>query len=847
MCRGLITGNGVVMTRATSSFARLLRYYRLAAGLTQEELAERARLSTRAISDLERGVKALPHHHTVELLAAALELPVGELERGIQRRRGPRGNREATRLPVPPTSFVGRDAEVRGVTALLRQPDVRLVTVTGPPGIGKTRLVLVVAESLAAEEEFSDGAVFVPLAPIRDPAFVPESIALALGIQPSGSAPVDQELLTYLQRRNTLLVVDNFEHLPDAAPVLAQILLSSPRTKLLVSSRAGLNIQGERRFDLGPLELPATESALALDDLSRFSALQLFAERANAVNPNFHVTSGNVAAVVEICQRLNGLPLAIELASARVNVLSPHELLQRLDSQLRVLTGGPRDLPERHQTMRGAIAWSYDLLNERQRRLFRQLAYCAGGFTVGAAEAIAHGSDHSVSGVLDDLGVLVDKSLVMMVPGDADEARFAMLESIREFGLEELTTSGDLDETADLHCAYFVDLVERSYLEQVGKQQSLWFRRLEERMGNIRLAGHRIIERGDADLAVRFGLGLWRFWDRGHIQEGREWLSALLNIPALQSSNPGRIPLLFAAGRLAYRQADYASSTNYLEECLANARRLMDEDFVGAAQTQLGHIAYALGDLDGAERRYAESLAIRRKEGDTRTIGIMLHGLARIQRARADYAGARALLQERLTYARTLQDAVQISMALAGLGLIALLEGEPHEAERLYRESLTRSMEVDDQPAVATALLGIAFSMISRDEAHHAQPLLEEALLVARTIGARNLIAECVEGFVAMLVAAAQPRHSWRLAAAVSAYRDRVGVPGDPSEQALVKTFLDRAADALSAEDRNVLWDAGRALDLNAALAEIGVTSPAGYRGKPLLKLVDEDALELEA
>ncbi|MGA7670750.1 MAG: tetratricopeptide repeat protein [Nitrolancea sp.] len=833
------------MTRATSSFARLLRYYRLAAGLTQEELAERSRLSARAISDLERGLKAMPHRQTVELLAEALELPIEDLERAVPRRRGPRLARERLPLPIPPTSFVGRDAEIRAVTNLLRQPETRLVTVTGPPGIGKTRLVLAVAETMAGE--FADGVTFVPLAPIRDTTFVPASIAQALGHHGSDDGFIEQQLLDHLRTKHALLVVDNFEHVLDATSVLAHILATCPRVELLVSSRAALNIQGEHRFELGPLDLPSPGYHPVPDELPHFSAIQLFSERAKAVNPNFQVNATNSATIVEICQRLNGVPLAIELASARANVLSPPELVRRLESQLQVLTGGPSDLPERHQTMRGAITWSYELLNERERRLFRRLAYCAGGFTLETAEAIASHHDGVTCSVLDDLTTLVDKSLVMLAPGEKDEARFTMLEAIREFGLEQLVQSGEFETTADLHCEFFVGFAERSYLEQVGEQQSQWFRRLEQRQSNIRLAGRRIIATANGSLAVRFGLGLWRFWDRGHIQEGRDWLDVFLDMPDLAPPNAARIPLLFAAGRLAYRQADYASSMKFLEECLANARRLDDEDFIGAAQTQLGHIFYALGDLDGADRRYTESLAIRRKEGDTRTIGIMLHGLARIQRARADYAGARALLQERLTYARNLQDAVQISMALAGLGLIALLEGEHDDAEQLYRDSLTRSMEVDDQPAVATALLGIAFAMISRNEAVHARPLLEESLLVALNIGARNLIAECVEGFVSMLVVTGQPRRSWRLAAAVSAYRDRVKVPGDPSEQALVKRFLDRAAQSLTAEERNVLWDAGRSMTLNEALNDVGLSNSDNHRRQRTLGLVDPKKIELDA
>ena len=452
----VVSGNGVVMTRATSSFARLLRYYRLASGLTQEELAERAHLSARAISDLERGVKALPHRHTVELLAEALEIPVADLEQAIVRRRGPRANRDKILLPIQPTSFVGRDAEVSGVTTLLRQPGTRLVTVTGSPGIGKTRLTLAAAEMLA--EDFADGAIFVPLAPIRDATRVPEVLAQTLGVLPVDSKSVEQQLIDHLRTKHILLVVDSFEHVLDAGSTLAQILAPCPRVKLLVSSRAALNIQGEHRFDLGPLELPSPGYVPALDDLPHFSALQLFAERARPVNPNFQITADNALAIVEICRKLNGLPLAIELASARVNVLSPQDLLARLNRQLHVLTGGPRDLPERHRTMRQAISWSYELLTEREERLFRRLAYFSGDFSLEAAEAIAHVGEDASHTVLDDLTSLVDKSLVMTVPGHTDGTRFTMLEAIREFGLEQLLERDELKTIADLHCAYFVDL-----------------------------------------------------------------------------------------------------------------------------------------------------------------------------------------------------------------------------------------------------------------------------------------------------------------------------------------------------------------------------------------------------
>jgi tetratricopeptide (TPR) repeat protein len=488
---------------------------------------------------------------------------------------------------------------------------------------------------------------------------------------------------------------------------------------------------------------------------------------------------------------------------------------------LQVLTGGPRDLPERHRTMRSAIAWSYDLLNDRERCLFRQLAYFVGSFSLEAVESIASLGDSPTGSVLDDLTSLVDKSLVLATPGEADETRFTMLEVIREFGMECLAESSELASTSARHCGYYVDLVERGYLEQMGHKQSLWFRRLEQEQGNLRVAARWIIENNDDGRAGRFGLSLWRFWDRSHILEGRDWLNAFLRMPEMAAPNPSRCPLLFAAGRLAYRQADYASATALLQECLAIARTENEDDFTSAALTQLGHVAYAQGNLDIAEDQYAESLTIRRTVGDARTIGITLHGLARVQRARGDYAGARALLQERLAHSRETQDMVQISMALAGLGLVALLEGEYAEAETFYRESLDRSLDVDDQHAVATALIGLAFVAIESGMPQRAQALLRESLAIARTTGGKQLLALSLEGFAAVLAATGQARRSWQLAATVAAYRERLMVPQDPSDRILLARLLDAASATLDDHERAAIMMAGRVFTIDQAISDI--------------------------
>ncbi len=543
-----------------SRLANLVRHYRTAAALSQEALAERAGLSVRAISDLERGIHRVPRLETVRLLADALALDeAGRAELLAAARpqamapvlRDQERSHPPAVLPVPPTRLIGRETEVAAIAQLLAQDDVRLVTVTGPGGTGKTRLALEVAAG--ALGQYPDGVCFVDLSALTDPTLVVPTIAATLGVREVVGQPLLQTLSQVVRPKRMLLLLDNCEQVLAAAPDVAALLATSPRLAVLATSRASLRIRGEHEVPLLPLPVPAADRLPPLEALAQVPAVALFVDLASASRPDFALTAENATAVAAICQRLDGLPLAIELAAARVKVLPPAALLARLEQRLPLLTGGGRDLPARQRTMRDAIAWSYDLLAPEEQALFRHLAVFAGGFTLAAAEAVA--APDGTLPVLEGVVALVEQSLLRQMPGTDDEPRYQMLETVREFALEQLAASGDEAALREVHAAYFLALSEQARPHLAGAQQRTWLRRLEVEHPNLRAALEALDASREHETQLRLAANLWHFWSiHAHFAEGRVHLERALVHAVTPTTD--RAEALLGAGGLAFGQGD---------------------------------------------------------------------------------------------------------------------------------------------------------------------------------------------------------------------------------------------------------------------------------------------------
>jgi predicted ATPase/DNA-binding XRE family transcriptional regulator len=729
------------------AFGHHLKRLRLASDLTQEELAERAGISARSISELERGTIHRPRRDTVQLLADGLRLRGQQRETFVALARGqpvagapdaPVAPSPRSFLPYPPTPIVGRLPESAAVLALLLDPEVRLVTLTGPGGVGKTRLALEIAFS--ASDAVPDGAVFVDLAPVRDPELVLTAVARALNAPTSPELPLRQSVVDVVQGKRLLLILDNFEHLAVAAPVVADLLAACPGLTILATSRNPLHIRAEHQFPVGPLALPDLERLPLLDDLARIPAVDLFLRRAQAVNREFSLSLENARAIAEIAVRLDGLPLAIELAATRARTLSPTDLLAHLERRLPLLTGGFQDLPERQRALRATLDWSHDLLTSEERTLFRRLAVFAGGCTLEAAEDVGGRSAalerSDPPSVFDLLDGLVDKSLARATNDPTTGQRFGMLETIREYGLECLVAAGEETMVRQRQLAWCLALAARAEPELTGADQQHWFARLQIEHDNLRAGLAWAIAENDSQAALRLGGALYRFWaTQGHYEEGRRWLDTALALDSGDHSTP-RGNALLGAGVMAFFQGDYDRAATLWQESLALFRALDDITGIAYSHGNLGLVADAQGDYEGAIASYEEALTLFRTMDDRTYIAYMLHNLGLIAYFQGDYERATALYDESLALVRALEDQNSIAMTLGNLGLVAFVQSDYARALALHHEALTLGRRLSNKPWLARAIEHFALIAAATNEPKRAARLFGAAAALRAEFGA---------------------------------------------------------------------------------------------------------------
>jgi predicted ATPase/class 3 adenylate cyclase len=774
-------------------------------------------------------------------------------------------------LPIQPTPLIGREQEVTIVGQLIQREDVRLVTLTGPGGVGKTRLGLQVTAELA--DRFADGVFFVNLAPVNDPDLVVPTLAQLLGIQEVAGQPLLERLKEYLQRKQVLLLLDNFEQVTSAAMHVADLLAACQELKILVTSRAVLHVRAEHEFTVPPLALPDPAHLPDLASLPRYDAVTLFLERAQATKSDFQLTIANAQAIAEICVRLDGLPLAIELAAARIKLLPPQALLTRLSTRLMILTGAMQDMPARQQTLRNTLQWSYDLLNDEEQQLFRRLAAFSGGCTLEAAEEVcaARGdaSASLVDSVLDGVESLIDKSLLRQTEQDREKPRLVMLETIREYAWELLATSGEANGIQRAHAAYYLALAEEAEPGLISVEKRKWLQLLQQEHENLRAALEWLVQNKEQESALRLGAALWRFWwIRGHQSEGRTQLvTALANSEKIVAT-PVRAKALCAAGALAgvqgdfeqsvalcgeslelfqalgdrrgsatsfsmlgyvaLQRSDYTEAHSLLQNALTLCREMDDKDGIVWTLVNLALVFLFQGEYELARTRLEEAALLSRESGDSWSIANSLWILALVLSFQGDLTLAHARLEESLSLSRQESYKGGIASSLFVLGQVAQQQGDLVWARSLLEESLVLFKELGDQQNVAQSLGILAWISFDQGDYATAHALLVESLTLARAVGSKWYIAACLVCLGAVI--AAQEKAMWAalLLGAAQAICEAINGVLPP----FVQTMQERAIAMAQAQLGEKVFEAalaeGRTMTPEQALAAQGtVTTPS--------------------
>jgi predicted ATPase/class 3 adenylate cyclase len=612
-------------------------------------------------------------------------------------------DRVPNNLPIELSSFVGREREIAEVKRLLLT--TRLLTLTGPGGVGKTRLALQIAAEVL--KDYKDGVWLVELATCSDPGLVAQMVASALKVNEQPATPMLKTLSDYLQYKRMLLILDNCEHLVMESARLAEaVLRACPDLRVLATSRESLEIAGEASWRVPPLSLPDAQQQ-ALQDLIKCESVRLFVERAVAVRPAFVLTNQNAQEIVQVCQQLDGIPLALELAAARVKGLPVEQIAAKLHDRFRLLTKGSRTALPQHQTLKAAIDWSYNLLSDSERILFRRLAVFSGGFTLEAADAVCAAGDVDAPEFLDLLALLVDKSLVMAEVRGA-HARYRLLDTLRQYALDRLLETGEITDLRPKHRDWYLGLAERAAPELFGGTQSVWYERLETEHDNFREALEWSCEHADGDAGLRLAGALYTFWQvRGYLSEGREWLTKVLS-RSPEAAASARANALSAAAYLARAQHDYTEADTLARSSLAEFNELGEKRGIARSEYLLGLVASDVGDYGRATGHFNRSLISFRELGDKRGIGISLNMLGDVARCRGEYASARSLYEESLSLRRELGDDRMIAIAIHNLGYVALHQEDRERAGKLFKESLAIRQRIGHKQGVAYCLAGLA-------------------------------------------------------------------------------------------------------------------------------------------
>jgi predicted ATPase/DNA-binding SARP family transcriptional activator/DNA-binding CsgD family transcriptional regulator len=716
-------------------------------------------------------------------------------------------------LPAARTSFVGREREMVEVKRELAM--TRLLTLTGVGGSGKTRLALEVARDLVGA--YSDGVWLVELAGLTEGELVPQAVAKVLGVREQPGQPLAGTLAEALRSKEVLLVLDNCEHLVDAAAHLVDVLLDScPHLRILVTSREVLGVTGEVRWLVPSLSVPDVQRLPTVRELEAYESVRLFAERARQVNSTFALTPGNAKAVAEICRRLEGLPLAIELAAARTNLLTPQAMLSRLGSRLKLLTGGARDLPKRQRTLRAAIEWSYELLDEGEKTLFARLSVFSGGRTLEAIEAVCDAEGDLPIDVLEGVSSLLEKNLIGQEEESDGEPRFVMLETIHEYARERLDERGEAEEVKKRHFEYFLALAEEAEPELIGRQQLEWIEVLEAEHDNMRAALAWATERGETELGLRLAGALGEFWyARGHYGEGKRWLERALAKDGGTAPAAARAKALEAVGWLAIERGEIEEAEIAAEEGLALSVQTGIESTRRASFLRmLGTMARIRGDNERAKELYEESLSLSREAGDRWGIANSLATLGSVAFMRGDHEQGKELYEEGLILSRELGGAQPLADFLISMGYTLLLEGDHERATALNEEAAALLREQRHRGDLQYAVDNLGWAALVRGDHERARQLFEESLRLCLELGDRTIAAESLEGLACVAEAEGEAERATRLFGVAEALREAVGYHQTSTERALREPYLATARSRMEEES----WAEGRAMTLEEAI-----------------------------